>query len=305
MNQTLNKQLLEASEEGDINKVKQLIESGANVNHANNYGSTPLIWARNLEMVKYLIENGANVNHANNFGSTPLRLASENGHFDIVKYLTEHGANVNHADNDGFTPLMFASGRDDLEIVKYLTEHGANVNQAGNNGSTPLIWASSNGNSEIVKYLTEHGANVNHASNYGFTPLFLASSRGHLEIVKYLIEHGVTDWSPIKNNLMFQEILNKEMNKLKNELTKNYLALKKGTPQTVTGTGKVKSLLPKNLLLKTIYEKPYQEYCSSVNGKLPPIQLIALANILKLDYDLNISWTDLCDKIKHVLYLLL
>ena len=67
---------------------------------------------------------------------------------------------------------------------------------------------------------------------------------------------------------------------------------------------KIKSVLPKNLLLKSVYETPYQQYCPAGKG-LPPIQLIALANILKLDYTLDISWVDLCDKVKNVLYMLL
>ena len=239
----LNERLIKASEDGDINKVKQLIEEGADVNHAENKdGNTPLIWA------------------------------SRYGYFNIVKELIEHGANVNQGADDKNSPLMFA-------IVK--------------------------GNLEIVKYLISKGANVNQRNNFRSTPLSLANIIGHLEIVKYLSEHDA-DWSPIKNKPIFTEIIKEEMNKLKSELTENYLSIERGTPQTITGTGKIKSSIPKNLLLKTVYEKNYQEYCgSSIDGKLPPIRLIALANILKLDYSLDISWSDLCNRVKNVLYRLL
>ena len=288
MNQIeLDNQLIEAIKDGDITIVKDLIERGANVNHASIVGDTPLIIAGNrghLEIVKYLIEHGADVNQANNKGNTSLTWASA----------------------QSFLSLQMNNAR--FEIVKYLIEQGANVNHVNRNGYSPLIYASKNGNLDIVKYLIKNGANVNHANNYGDTPLTLASHNGHLEIVKYLTEHGA-DYTPLKNDPLFREILNEiineETNKLKYELTQNYLTIERGTPQTITGEGKVKSLLPKNLLLKTVYEKPYQELCVPSGQGLPPIQLIALANILRLDYNIDITWLELCDRIKHVLYLLL
>ena len=276
----LNDRLYNASKEGDINKVKEMIERGADINHGNN-----------------LI-----------IGKTPLIVASEFGYLDIVKYLIEQGANVNLGNNYGKTPLFYASFEEYLDIVKYLTEHGANVNLGNNHEDTPLLLASKRGNLEMVKYLTEHGANVNQANDDEYTPLTLATRKGHLEVIRYLIEHGA-DYSKFKNNpkfiKLFNRIIKDETNKLRSELTQNYLTLERSTPQTITGEGKVKSSIPRNLLLKTIYEKPYQEYCSTIDGNLPPIQLIAIANILKLDYTIDITWLDLCDKVKGVLYLLL
>ena len=204
--------------------------------------------------------------------------------------------------------LIEASRRGDITRVKQMIKEGANVNYDNNGRWTPLMSASDRGHLEIVKYLTESGANVNHSTHVGFTPLFNAVLAGDSDITKYLIEHGA-DYSKCKNNPIFRKLFNQiikdETNKLRSELTKNYLAIERGTPQKITGEGKVKSSLPRNLLLRTVYEKPYQELCFPYGQGVPPFQLIALANILNLGYNIDITWIELCDKIKHALYLLL
>ena len=43
-----------------------------------------------LEKVKYLVENGADINSKYANGSTALMHAAEKGHLEIVKYLDEH-----------------------------------------------------------------------------------------------------------------------------------------------------------------------------------------------------------------------
>ena len=239
-----------------------------------------------------------------------LIVASIDGDINAVKYLIEDGANVNWSDSYGYTPLIFASRERHLEIVKYLVEKGANVNHGNNQGTTPLIFASRDGHFDIVKYLVEHGANVNQSDNNGYPPLSWASNHEYLDIIKYLVSHNA-DYSSIMNQPIFQDIIISESNKLKNKLTERY-----GLVKHIPGHN-----LPKDALLRTIYEEPYQNYCNPSGTGLPPIQLIALANILNntlpkkrglIEYggkfepiDLHLSWSDLCKKVKQALYLLL
>jgi len=65
--------------------------------------------SNDLERVKYLVEKGANIESKDNFGCTPLHRASWGGNLDIVKYLVEKGANIESKDNDGCTPLNSVS----------------------------------------------------------------------------------------------------------------------------------------------------------------------------------------------------
>ena len=52
--------------------------------------------AGDLEKVKTLVEQGADIHVNNDFA---FRLASQNGHLKVVKYLVEQGADI-HTNND-------------------------------------------------------------------------------------------------------------------------------------------------------------------------------------------------------------
>ena len=58
-----------------------------------------------LEKVKELISKGADIETKDNDDYTPLNIASYKGHLEIVKYLVEQGADIESKDNDGDTPL--------------------------------------------------------------------------------------------------------------------------------------------------------------------------------------------------------
>lgn len=84
-------QLFEAIEdEQDVNRVRELIEAGCDVNVRIEEGCTPLIAAvlvGNLEIVKLLVEFGADVNVIDGYFGSPLYYASYNGFQNIAEYL--------------------------------------------------------------------------------------------------------------------------------------------------------------------------------------------------------------------------
>jgi ankyrin repeat protein len=88
----------------------------------------------NLKKVIDLLENGADVNAKNNDGYTALMTASREGHKEIVELLIKNGADVNVKNNDGGTALMYASSKGHKEIVELLIKNGADVNAKNNNG---------------------------------------------------------------------------------------------------------------------------------------------------------------------------
>lgn len=143
--------------------VNYLLGKGANVDDpVDGQQGTALTKStrHGLAMVKTLVEHGANVNHANNNGFTPLSYAAETPRIPgVVEFLIERGANVNRRDEQGWTALLRASNCNVPSHVQLLVKSGADVNLGSNNGRTPLKCASEEGDVATVLLLLEHGAN--------------------------------------------------------------------------------------------------------------------------------------------------
>ena len=92
----------------------------------------------NFEKVKELINKGANIEAKNHDGIKSLILASSNGCSEVVKLLLEKGADVEAKKNNGYTSLICASEWGYSDVVKVLLEKGADIEARDNNGKTAL-----------------------------------------------------------------------------------------------------------------------------------------------------------------------
>ena len=61
-----------------------------------------------LEKVKYLIQIGAQIEAQDNESWTPLHFAADRDHLEIVQYLIDHGAQIEAKTQIEQTPLIFA-----------------------------------------------------------------------------------------------------------------------------------------------------------------------------------------------------
>ncbi len=182
--------LVFAARQGDIESARALLQAGADVNQATQYGWTALLTAtqnRHYRVASFLLENGADPNIANKGGWTPLYIATDNrniengdyptprpdvDHLEFIKLLLERGANTNARAKestetrtifthqwlyeDGATPFLRAAQSGDLPLMKLLLQYGANPNIATTNRTTPLMVASGIGWVEGVTF--EHSA---------------------------------------------------------------------------------------------------------------------------------------------------
>ena len=154
--------LVKALENSNTEKLKLLLEAGADVNVKNTYGYTPLMKAAfygKLEVVKLLLESGADIEAKDKFGWTSLMVAAFYGKLEVVKLLLEAGADIEAKDEDGWTPLMKATNfSKNTEVVKELLDAGADVNAMNDDGYTSLMWAARNGNTKVAELLKRYGA---------------------------------------------------------------------------------------------------------------------------------------------------
>lgn len=85
-----------------------------------------------------LAAQGADVNDADAFGQTPLIYAVNNDDPEVLRALINAGANVNTQTGAGWTPLMYAARDGTLAMVQILLDEGANPNLTNSEGDTAL-----------------------------------------------------------------------------------------------------------------------------------------------------------------------
>ena len=177
-----------ACEKGNLERVRQLIQDGQDVNTTRSdrlVATTPLICAAgrgHVQVVGELIRAGARVNAKNYSERTALHRASWRGHSSVVTTLIEAGANINEQDVAGMTPLMEAADRGHVQVVGELIRAGANVSVVSSHewwsvaaGSTALHFAAKQNKIECGVLLVEAGADMRTRNKDSKSPLDLAS----------------------------------------------------------------------------------------------------------------------------------
>uniref|UniRef100_A0A7C8YX07 non-specific serine/threonine protein kinase n=1 Tax=Opuntia streptacantha TaxID=393608 RepID=A0A7C8YX07_OPUST len=90
--------------------------------------SIKLMYAANegdLEGIKELLQSGASINFRDIDNRTPLHVAACQGYVEVVQFLIDMGAEIDSKDRWGSTPLADAIYYKNHEVVKLLEDHGA------------------------------------------------------------------------------------------------------------------------------------------------------------------------------------
>ena len=115
-----------ATNSNNFEVIKYLLnEAEINIDVVDGFGNTALIIACEkglLEIANYLINNGANVNHQNEQGATPVMKAAEGNNFFVVKLLLEKNIDLTISDFSGRTVREISENNRDKRILKLLNE---------------------------------------------------------------------------------------------------------------------------------------------------------------------------------------
>ena len=199
-------------ENNDINAIRELINSGFDINSTtpNGYSYTPLTYAitqNKPDVVIALLENGADIELCTTHGS-PLAIAASYDNFDLVKLLLDRGADINNdyrfTDKSSTidSAIFCAAINFNFEMYDYLLERGADVNRGnGIEGQNALMVLISKFHDKygkpidrdifikMVHKLINDGINVNHSVWFG-NVLSTTVYPNDLELMEILLNTG-------------------------------------------------------------------------------------------------------------------
>jgi hypothetical protein len=120
--------LQKAAREGDLAKLRSLLDLGADPNRRDGNGNRPLIEAvaaGHLNAARVLIAAGANPDLTSSGGRTPLIEAAIRGRIEIAGLLISAGADLNIGERGAGTALEAAEREGHTELAALLRRSGA------------------------------------------------------------------------------------------------------------------------------------------------------------------------------------
>lgn len=193
-----NNDLLEASINGNLSRVQELLKTGVDVNYQNNDGVTALMnsaFNYNKEIFVKLVEAGADVNIKNVDQDTAIfyTILAPNLNIEpiasrVLGYEVEERLGLDHSHINYVLP---SENKTNMEIVcdmvKLLIEVGVDINHQNKYGYTPLHIATYYNYEKILDLLIKAKANLDLQDEDGKTALMFAAENNLITVTSLLV----------------------------------------------------------------------------------------------------------------------
>jgi len=183
--------LLDASRQGDVDTVRNLIGDGALIDIKDSAGKTALMLAirsGSRQVAELLLEKGADINAQDSEGYCVLDIASQNRQRKLFSALIGKGADAGRIRDKDAVLIWAVEYLNDADI-KALIDAGANAEASNEAGKSALILLCEQGRHQMLEYALDRQKTVSRGSLVDL--MILAAQRGNDIIVKMLIERGL------------------------------------------------------------------------------------------------------------------
>jgi len=157
------------------------------------------------------IAGGADLEHRDRDGRTPLVAATKADRVQVARLLLEAGADPDAKDDMQDSAFLYAGAEGLDEILAMTLDHGADVRSTNRFGGTALIPASEHAHVGTVRALIAAGVPIDHVNDLGWTALHEAIVLGngdqdHVTVVRLLLEAGADAGIPDRNGTLPRQL---------------------------------------------------------------------------------------------------